>query len=148
MFKKLPMIAASGAVVLGFALPVSEPAAKGTCTTHHVSYLAQGRLTKSSPMLTPSSSWPSSGTGSLTIKLQSVNHKFAKANGLIVHKTVKGTFYTYTTIAGAKVKFSTGTKSPAKSGDHVVVTGTVTEFSGSCLSHTPTIKIKTITVSK
>jgi hypothetical protein len=47
----------------------------------------------------------------------------------------------------AAVHFGQGVKSPAKVGDHVTVSGTVTEYSTACSSTTPTITTKTVAVS-
>jgi hypothetical protein len=150
MRRKLPVIAAVAAVAVAApatALSASKshkPSKSHKCTAHKVAYIAQGTYVSSSPSLTPSKSW----SGTLMIKLKSANHHFAKANGLTVKKKgVKGTDYTFT-ITGAKVTFGKGVKSPATTRDHITVRGTVTEFSGKCTSTTPTITIKTITVSK
>jgi hypothetical protein len=139
MLKKLPLIAAVGAVAV--AVPATALSASNSkkCNTHTVAYTAQGKYVSSSTSLVSSSSW----TGALTIKLQSANHHFTKANGV----KVKGNDYTFT-ISGAKTRFGTGVKSPATTHDHITVAGRVTEFSGKCTSSTPTIKIKTISVSK
>jgi hypothetical protein len=142
MFKKVALIAAAGALAIAATVPATAPAVS-KCASHKVSYFAQGTYLSSSTPLVPSKSW----SGTLTIKLKSANHHFKKANGLSVKKTARGTFYTYT-ITDAKVHFGKGVKSPAKAGDHVTVSGTVTEFSKGCTSKTPTITIKTITVSK
>jgi hypothetical protein len=142
MFKKLVAPAAvAGALVAGL-VPVTASAA-GKCTTHKVSYLAQGKYVSSSMPLAPSKSW----SGTLTIKLQSANHHFRKANNLSVNKTSRGTDYTYT-VSNAAVHFGKGVKSPATTKDHVTVNGTVTEYSKACTSTTPTITIKSISVSK
>ena len=143
MFKKLLLIGVTGGMALCMAVPATAPAAGGKCTSHKDSYFAQGKYESSSMPLAPSSSW----SGTLTIKLKSANHQFRKANNLSVKKTPKGTEYTYT-ISNAKVHFGRGVKSPAKVGDHVTVSGTVTEYSRACKSTTPTITIKTISVSR
>lgn len=142
MFKRLTSAGVAGGLLIVMAVPATAGAAS-PCTSHQVSYLAQGRYVSSSVPLTPSKSW----SGTLTIKLQSVNHRFAKANNLTVKKTTRGTNYTYT-VTGAKSHFGQGVKSPATTADHVTVTGTVTEYSKACTSTTPTITIKTISVSK
>jgi hypothetical protein len=142
MFKKLPLIAAAGTLAIAVAVPATAPAA-AKCTSHKVSYFAQGTYGSSSTPLVPSKSW----SGTLKIKLKSANNQFTKANNLSVRKTVKGTYYTYM-ITNAKVHFGKGIKSPAKVGEHITVSGTVTEFSKGCKSTTPTITIKTIAVSK
>lgn len=141
--KLLPLTAAAGVVVAVVSLAPMTASAKGTCRSHKVSYLAQGRYVSSSMPLAPSSSW----SGTLTIKLQSANHQFRKANNLSVNKTSRGTDYTYT-VSNAAVHFGKGVKSPATTADHVTVTGTVTEFSKACTSTTPTIAIRSISVSK
>ncbi len=142
MFKKLPLIAVAGALAIAATVPATAPAAS-KCRSHKVSYFAQGTYVFSSTPLVASKSW----SGTLTIKLKSANHHFKKANALSVKKTAKGTLYTYT-ITGAKVHFGKGVESPAKAGDHITVSGTVTEFSKGCTSNTPTVTIKTITLSK
>jgi hypothetical protein len=146
LFKKLPLIAAVGAVAVAVpatALSASHSNHSKKCNTHTVAYIAQGRYASSSRPLVSSGSW----SGDLTIKLQSANHHFAKANNLKITKTAKGTNYTFT-VSGAEAKFGKGVKSPANSHDHITVAGRVTEFSGTCTSTTPTIKINTISVGK
>ena len=142
MLKRLPLLITAAGVLIVSLVPVTA-SAKGTCTTHKVSYLAQGRYVSSSTPLAPSKSW----SGMLTIKLQSANHQFRKANNLSVNKTSRGTNYTYT-VSNAAVHFGNGVKSPATTKDHVTVTGTVTEYSKACTSTTPTITIKSISVAK
>ena len=142
MFKKLSVMIVAGAFVGAASLPAAA-GAHGTCTSHKVSYLAQGKYVSSSTPLAPSKSW----SGTLTIKLKSANHRFRKANNLSVKRTPKGTDYTYT-VNGAKVHFGKGVKSPATTADHVTVSGTVTEYSKACTSTTPLITVKTISVSK
>lgn len=140
MFKRLMFIGAAG----GMAIVLAVPAAAATpCKTHTASYLAQGKYVSSSTPLAPSSAW----SGTLTIKLQSANHQFSKANNLKVTKTSRGTDYTYT-VSSAKVHFGKGVKSPATTADHVTVTGTVTEYSKGCTSTTPTVTTRSISVSK
>lgn len=142
MFKKL-LLAVAVAAVAAFTLVPVAASAKGTCTMHKVSYLAQGRYVSSSVPLAPPSPW----SGTLTIKLQSANHHFRTANNLTVKKTTRGTDYTYT-VSNASIHFGHGVGSPATTKDHVTVTGTVTEYSKGCTSTTPTIAIKSISVSK
>lgn len=142
MLKKLPPLVVAAGIAVVTLVPMTA-SAKGTCKSHKVSYLAQGRYVSSSVPLTASSSW----SGTLTIQLQSANHQFREANNLTVKKTTKGTNYTYT-VSNAAVHFGKGVKSPATTANHVTVTGTVTEFSKSCTSTTPTITIKSINVSK
>lgn len=139
MLKKLPLVAAVG--TLAVALPATALSASHSnkCNTHTVSYVAQGKYVSSSSSLTASGSW----SGTVTLKLQSANHHFTQATNL----KVKGASYTFT-ITGAKAKFGKGVRSPATTRDHITVTGTVTEFSGKCTAATPTIKIRSISVSK
>lgn len=139
MLKKLPLIAAVGAVAVAVPATALSASHSKKCTTHTVAYIAQGKYVSSSPSLVSSGSW----SGSITIKLQSANHHFTKANGL----KVKGTNYTFT-VTGAKAKFGKGVKSPATTRNHITVAGRVTEFSGKCTSSTPTVKIKSVSVSK
>src|SRR5579859_123991 len=107
MFKRLaPLVVAAG--IVGVSLAPMTASAKGTCTSHKVSYLAQGKYVSSSVPLAPSKSW----SGTLTIKLQSPNHHFRTANNLTVNKTSRGTDYTYT-VSNAAVHFGKGVKSPA-----------------------------------
>lgn len=142
MFKKLPIVGVAGAVAIVLSIPAGAGAAS-PCSSHQVSYLAQGKYVSSSVPLTASKSW----SGTLTIKLSSANHKFRRANNLTVRKTTRGTDYTYT-ISGARSHFGKGVKSPATAADHVTVSGTLTQYSKACTSTTPTITIKTISVSK
>jgi hypothetical protein len=144
MLRKLPLIAAVGALAVAMPATALSASKSHKCTTHKVAYTANGTYVSSSPSLTPSSSW----TGTLTIKLKSANHHFAKANNLIVKKKgVKGSDYSFT-ISNAKAKFGKGVKSLATTRNHITVRGTVTEVSGKCTSSTPTITINTIAVSK
>ncbi len=143
MFRKLPLVAAVGAVAIAvpataFSAP-KTPSHSKKCNMHTVAYTAHGRYLSSSQSLVSSSSW----SGTLTIKLQSANHHFTKAFGM----KVKGKTYTFT-VNGAKAKFGKGVKAPATTRNHVTVAGRVTVFSGACTLSTPTIKIKSITVSK
>ena len=137
--KKLPLVAAVAAVAVTVPATALSASHSKKCSTHTVSYLAQGRYANASPPLVASTSW----SGTLTIKLQSANHHFTKANGL----KVKGKSYIFT-ITGAKARFGKGVKSPVTTRDHITVAGRVTKSSGTCTSSTPTIKIKSISVSK
>jgi hypothetical protein len=138
----LLMVIAGGSAMAVLVPPAASASSPSKCTSHNVSYVAHGAYVSSSVPLAPTSSW----SGTLTIKLQSANHQFKQANNLSVKKTSKGTAYTYT-IANAAVHFGKGVKKPAKVGDHVTVTGTVTEYGRACTSTTPTIAVHAILVS-
>jgi hypothetical protein len=142
MFKRFMLLGVAGGLAAVLAVPAAA-GAKTPCKSHTASYLAQGKYVSSSTPLAPSKSW----SGTLTIKLQSANHHFSQANNLKVKKTARGTDYTFT-VSSAKVHFGKGVKSPATTADHVSVTGTVTEYSKGCTATTPTITIKSISVSK
>ena|SRR5437764_1402854 len=139
----LLMVMAGGSVAAILVPPAASATAAGKCQSYKVAYNAQGKYLSSSMPLAPSKSW----SGTLRIKLQSANHHFRKANNLSVKKTPKGTDYTYT-ISNAAVHFGKGVKSPATVGDHVTVSGTVTQYTRACTSTTPTITIKTVAVSR
>jgi hypothetical protein len=137
--KKLPLVAAIGVAAVTVPATALSASHSKKCSSHTVAYLAQGKYASASPPLVASGSW----SGSLMITLQSANHHFTKANNL----KVKGKSYTFT-VNSAKSQFGKGVKSPATTRDHITVAGRVTEFSGACTSSTPTIKIKSISVSK
>jgi hypothetical protein len=139
LLKKLPFLAAVGAVAVAVPATAQSASHSKKCNTHTVAYTAQGKYASSSPSLVASGSW----SGSLTLKLQSANHHFTKANGL----KVKGTSYTFA-ITGAKAKFGKGVKGAVTTRDHITVAGRVTEFSGKCTASAPTVHIKSISVSK
>ncbi len=142
MFKRLMSVGVAGGMAIVLAVPAAA-GAKTPCKSHVVSYTAQGKYVSSSTPLMPSKSW----SGTLTIKLQSANHHFSKAQNLKVKKTNRGTMYTFT-VTSAKVRFGKGVKSPATTKNHVTVSGTATEYTKGCTSTEPNVNIKSISVSK
>ncbi len=131
--------------VLAVALPAFASATKPStkCKTREVSYIAQGTYVSSSPALVKSGAW----SGTLTIKLKSVNRHFAKLHGLTVKKSVKGTQYVFTSVTAATVKLGKGITKRASVKNHVTVQGRVREVSG-CMTPSTTLRITTISVSR
>lgn len=145
MFKKLALIAASGAVAIAVALPAIAPAVS-KCPQHKVAYIAHGTYVSADGTLAPGTY-----TGDLSIYLTSANRHFTDYTGLtVVHKGTKtlATYTAPTSINDANVKFSSAVKKQGlRAGDRVTLTGTILVESGKGCTSPNTVVITHIYVS-